>query len=114
MLEMKGSGYRVWFEPASATVHMEGTLRLNTGEYAPLTALLNEVIATGTAALTLHVRELVFLNSSGINTLYKFALALRKRGGVKLTVLTKKDVSWQSRSLPNLQRFYAEVEFEAL
>jgi hypothetical protein len=58
----------------------------------------------------LHLRELAFLNSSGINTLYKFAIALRKRGGVKLTVLASSEISWQGKSLPNVKKFLPTAE----
>jgi hypothetical protein len=68
------NGYRVWLRRGDqATVHFEGTLRLGTAEYEPIAALLGGVLEPRKPpAITLRMTELVFLNSSGINTLYKF------------------------------------------
>lgn len=112
-LEVKDAGYRVWYEASTATVFFEGTLRLNAGDFAPISALLEAVVEEGPARITLHMKELRFLNSSGINTLYKFAIGLRKRGGVSLVVKSAPDVGWQSKSLPNLQRFLPGVIIES-
>jgi hypothetical protein len=110
MLEVRDAGYRVWFDPKTATVFFEGSLRLNTHEYEPIWGLLQESLAQSPERLTLHLRELAFLNSSGINTLYKFAIALRKQGGVKLTVLASSAISWQGKSLPNVKKFLPTAE----
>ena len=103
--EIKGPGYRVWFDAAAATVHLEGSLRLGTTEYEPIAALLNQVIERRPPAITLRMTDLVFLNSSGINTLYKFAIAIRKLGDIAVHVHASSTISWQSKSLPNLRKF---------
>src|SRR5688500_4556893 len=105
MLEVRDAGYRVWYEPKTQTVFFEGSLRLNTHEYEPIWSLLQEALSQAQKRLTLHVRELAFLNSSGINTLYKFAIALRKRGDVQLTIQASEKLSWQGKSLPNVKKF---------
>lgn len=112
-MEIKDAGYRVWFDAAQQTVWFEGTLRLSTGEFAPISALLASVAETGPERLTLDMRGLRFLNSSGINTLYKFAISLRKRGDIQLVVRSAADVGWQAKSLPNLKRFLPRVQIEA-
>ncbi len=111
-LEIKDAGYRVWYDAAQQTVWFEGTLRLSTGEFAPISGLLTTVIEAAPAALTLDMRGLRFLNSSGINMLYKFAISLRKRGDIQLVVRAAKDIGWQTKSLPNLKRFLPRVEIE--
>jgi len=103
--EIKGPGYRVWFDAEAATVHLEGSLRLGTAEYEPIAALLNSVIERRLAAISLRMTDLVFLNSSGINTLYKFAIAIRKLGDIAVHVDASSTISWQSKSLPNLRKF---------
>lgn len=112
-MEIKDAGYRVWYEAARKTVWFEGTLRLNSGEFAPISDLLDRVVETGPDQLTLDMRSLRFLNSSGINTLYKFAISLRKRGDIQLVVKSAEDIGWQSKSLPNLKRFLPGVRIEA-
>ena len=48
--EIKGQGYRVWYDPSSRTVHFEGVLRLSTSEYKPIEELLEKVRAADAAA----------------------------------------------------------------
>ncbi|MBK7826022.1 hypothetical protein [Nannocystis sp.] len=107
--EIKGPGYRVLYDANSATVHFEGSLRLGTAEYEPIAALLNSVLEQRPQAITLRMTDLVFLNSSGINTLYKFAIAIRKLGGLAVHVQASSTISWQSKSLPNLRKFLPTI-----
>lgn len=107
--EIKGQGYRVWFEPASRTVHFEGILRLSTGEYQPIEELLHNCLASDPPAMHLKMTELGFLNSSGINMLYKFAIAARKRGSIELQVHATNSIPWQGKSLPNLKKFMPSI-----
>ena len=39
--DIKGPGYRVWFDAPARTVHFEGVLRLSTSEYKPIEDLLD-------------------------------------------------------------------------
>ena len=82
--DIKGPGYRVWFDAPARTVHFEGVLRLSTSEYKPIEDLLDRVLLAH-PSLGLRMTELQFLNSSGINMLYKFAIAARKKGETETT-----------------------------
>lgn len=108
--EIKGSNYRVWFDTAEVTVHFEGILRLGPAEYFPIDELLEAVLTTNPKSVTLDVRQLNFLNSSGTNVLYKFAIATRKKGDVQLVVRGSKAIPWQGKSLPNLKKFNQNLE----
>lgn len=107
--EIKGPGYRIWLDGASRTVHFEGTLRLSTGEYRPIEELLDSVLAGDSTALRLRMTELIFCNSSGINMLYKFAIAARKKGNAQVFVDASSAVPWQTKSLPNLKKFLPTI-----
>jgi len=106
---VKGPGYRVFFAAEAATVHFEGSLRLGTAEYEPIAALLSGVLALRPTAITLRLTELVFLNSSGINTLYKFIIAVRKLGDLAVHVEAASAITWQGKSLPNLRKFLPSI-----
>ena len=106
---IKGPGYRVWFDAAAATVHFEGSLRLGTAEYEPIAALLSALLVPRPQALTLCMTELVFLNSSGINTLYKFVISIRKLGDLAVHVEASSAITWQGKSLPNLRKFLPSI-----
>lgn len=71
---------------------------------------MDKVLLTEPRRITLDVRALNFLNSSGINVLYKFAIATRKKGDVQLVVRGSKSIPWQGKSLPNLKKFNSNFE----
>lgn len=114
-MEIKGGNYRVWFDEPEFTVFFEGILRLSGAqEYQPIEELLEKVLAKDPKTVTLDLRALNFLNSSGINVLYKFAIATRKKGELQLAVRGSKNVPWQGKSLPNLKKFNSNFELTLL
>lgn len=108
--DIKGSGYRVWYDAAARTIHFEGTLRLSTSEYRPIDELLEAILKTDPPTLQLRMTELQFLNSSGINMLYKFAIAVRKKTEIKVKVNGSSAIAWQGKSLPNLKKFHPTLD----
>src|SRR5260221_345087 len=100
--EVKTAEYRVWYDEPNHTVYVEGTLRLSgTEAYQPIQDLMDGALATDPAALIVDLKQLEFLNSSGINLLAKFTISVRKKGTVPVTVKGSKKIPWQSKSLPN-------------
>ena len=105
-MEVKGPTYRVWYDDASKTVHFEGSLRLNgVAEYAPIVELLDSLLASTTDEIRWDLTELEFLNSSGINVLYRHIIEARKKGGVDFKVRGTTEKPWQKKSLPNMKKF---------
>ncbi len=109
-MEIKGQNYRVWYDPSNVVVSFEGILRLGELEYLPIEEMLAKVLSTEPKTITLDVRALNFLNEAGINILYKFAIAMRKKGELLLVVRGSKSVPWQGKSLPNLKKFNSNYE----
>lgn len=111
--EIKGDDYTVLFDANSTTVSFKGELSLGgPSEYEPITNLLNEVIETNPSTMTLNLRDLAFLNSSGISMISKFVLSLRKKKGTQLVVLGSNDMPWQGKSLKNLERLLPGLKLE--
>ncbi len=111
--EVKGEDYIVQFEPDSVTVYFQGELSLGgSTEYAPITNLLNEVAESEPDTMTIDLRNLVFVNSSGISMLSKFVLSMRKKTGVQLVVLGSNDMPWQGKSLKNLEKLLPGLKLE--
>lgn len=103
--EVKADDYQVQYEPASATVHFSGEISLGGArDYAPIVELLNEASDLDAPILTLDLKKLAFLNSSGISMLSKFVVGMRKKKGTQLVVLGSKKMPWQGKSLKNLER----------
>ncbi|HEY9802414.1 MAG TPA: hypothetical protein V6D25_18780 [Leptolyngbyaceae cyanobacterium] len=110
-MQLKGEQYIVCYNTATNTISCQGTLRLNElEEYAPLIQLLNDVLAQKPAVLTLDLRDLKFLNSSGFTVLSKFVLKVRQEETIKLEIQAAKSIPWHQKSLKNLQRLMPNLE----
>ena len=104
-MNIKTNEYEVRHEVATHTAFFKGSLRLSsTQEYAPIVQLLDEAASHNPATVTLDLRELEFLNSSGINILARFVIGVRQKGNIQMVVQGSKKFSWQAKSLQNLQR----------
>lgn len=104
-MQIATEGYQISYNNQAETVIFSGSLRLNgLNEYTPVIDLLNSAANSQPTALTLDLRQLEFLNSSGINVLSKFVITVRQRGNLPLIVQGNKKIPWQGKSLPNLQR----------
>jgi hypothetical protein len=112
-MEIIDENYRVWYDKSLATVIFEGSLRLNgTEEYAPIAQLLTDAIEPEPPTITLDLKELKFLNSSGISLLSKFAIDVRKKKNVQMIAIGSQETPWQTKSLKNLQRLMPSLKLE--
>lgn len=79
-------------------------------DYAPILEMLKETLIKGSAPIVLDLRQLDFLNSSGITMFSRFVIEARDRSGVDLQFIASESVPWQARSLKNLQRLMPSLE----
>lgn len=100
-----GQSFEIRVEQETSSIFFKGALRL-TGmdEYAPILDLLRETFIHNGRPITVDLRELDFLNSSGITMLSRFVIEARDRGDVVLSFVASGLVPWHARSLKNLQR----------
>jgi hypothetical protein len=104
-MEIKTEEYNVTYNSDIAVVVCKGSLLLSSAEeYAPILQILNTAVAQQPKQLSLDVKELEFLNSSGINMFTKFVIGVRKKPALKLVALGYQEIPWQVRLLKNLQR----------
>lgn len=112
-MEIRSKDYSVGYDATTQTVNLQGTLRLaGAEEYEPITKLLEDAAAQALSKLTLNLRGLQFLNSSGINMLSKFVIKVRQQGTLQLVVLGNQTTPWQGKSLKNLQRLMTSLHLE--
>lgn len=116
MKKIEAEKYTVISQPDSGVVTFQGALRLgNVEEYQPILALLDETLANisqqGLSQITVDLRELEFLNSSGIHTFSKFFLKAQN-GGCEVIVKASKKIPWQSRMLKNIGRVIPSLQLE--
>lgn len=103
-MEIKTDDYSVIYNAETATIFCKGSLLLTSEEYAPILQLLNTAAEQTSNALTLNVKELEFLNSSGINTFTKFVVHIRRKQKPQLVVVGHGEFPWHVRFLKNMQR----------
>jgi len=111
-MDISHDDYQVHYDEAASTVRCSGSFRLHGEEYQPVLDLLTRAADAKPATLTLDVRELQFLNSSGINTLSKFVLQVRKHNVSGVVVQGTVRYPWQEKSLKNLQRLLPALKLE--
>jgi hypothetical protein len=112
-MEIKTEDYSVSYDPLTTAIFCQGSLRLNgTEEYSPILQLLYDVVEKEPAELTLDLKDLKFLNSSGISMLSKFVIEVRKKRNIQMNVIGSKEITWQSKSLKNLQRLMPSLKLE--
>ena len=112
-MEIKTEDYSIWYDTTTSTVNCQGSLRLSgMDEYAPIVQLLNDVAEEEPPIITLNLRELEFLNSSGISMLSKFVIKVRQKKTIQIVVIGSKGIPWQGKSLKNLQRLMPSLTLE--
>jgi hypothetical protein len=112
-VEINDDDYQVSYDTKTQTVTCTGSFRLGgTEEYAAIVKLLNDAKDQEPLTLTLDLRSLTFLNSSGINVLSRFVIAVRETKSVELRVLGSQAIPWQTNSLINFQRLMPSLQLE--
>lgn len=110
-MEITTDKYSVQYDAAAQIITCQGALRLaGMQDYAPIVQLLDQAIEDHPSVLTLNLRELSFLNSSGINVLSKFVLKVRNQQNIHLIVQGSTQIPWQEVSLSNFKRLMPQLE----
>jgi hypothetical protein len=112
-MEIKTKSYSIWYDSSNHTIYLQGSLRLSGSEdYDPIAQLLDRIVELEPSFINIDLKELEFLNSSGINILSKFVINVRKKKNIRMSVIGSKEVAWQSKSLKNLQRLMPSLDLQ--
>ena len=114
-MEIKTEDYNIRYDETSHNIIFDGSLRPNgRAEHTLISELLSSIARRDPEKIVLDLRELNFLNSSGIGILSKFVIEVRNRKNIQMVVLGAKKNPWQNKSLKNLQRLmpYLKLELE--
>jgi len=113
MTEITDEKYVVKCDDETATVTFQGSLRLGgPAEYKPIADLLSALADQEPELITLDLTQLEFLNSSGISTLSKFVIGLRKKRSTQAVIIGSNSIPWQGKSLKNLQKLMPGLKLE--
>lgn len=105
--------YVIMYDAATTTLSCQGSFRVYGGyEYDSITDLLHTVAAQKPATLTLDLRNLYFLNSLGINMLYKLVIHVRDYQSSQLVVQGAQQNVWQEKLFLNFQRLMPGIVIE--
>jgi hypothetical protein len=111
-MEIKGEEYKVLYDSSTYTATFQGIMRLHGNDYNDIVKLLHDIVMQRPETVTLDLRELEFLNSSGINHLFKFAVKLRNQTPSNLIVKGSTEIPWQQKSLKNLRTLSRKADIE--
>ncbi len=112
-MEIKTESYNIIYDETSHNVVFDGSLRLNgSEEYASISELLDSIAQQEPEKIVLDLKDLSFLNSSGISILSKFVIKVRKSKNIQMVVIGAKKNPWQGKSLKNLQRLMPSLKLE--
>jgi len=109
---INGEGYSAEYIKESGTVRLAGVVRLSsTEEYGEIIKLMESALEEHQGTITMDLRELQMLNSSGITMLSKFVISCRNSNH-SATIIASESVPWQGKSLKNLQRLMPALTIE--
>lgn len=112
-MEIKAENYCIEYDLSKAAIVFHGSLLLNGAEeYAPIVQLLNNAVEQQPNVIVLNIQKLRMLNSSGFQMLSKFVMKVRQHRDMQLLIQGNSTISWQARSLQNLQRLMPTIEID--
>ena len=111
-MEIQHEDYTLQFIRENNTIICSGSFRLTGSEYVPIMDMLNSIADEKTDFLNINLTALKFLNSSGINTLCRFIMRLRKNEVTKVLVIGSNEFPWQKKSLANFKKLLPSLELE--
>ncbi len=108
-MEETTAAYAVRVSRDFSKISFSGTLRLQgRQEYERIYRMLRYAAGKSGESLEIDLRELQFLNSSGISTFSLFIIEMRDLGK-KILITGNRMIAWQSKSLANFRRLYDKV-----
>ncbi len=118
-MELKNQSYTIIYLPENNSIICQGSVLPNGDfEYDPIIHLFNEAIQHAlsqlneqqrTKILTLDLKALEFLNSTGIRAMAKLVLQVREHEALSLEIIGDQAIPWQNKLLKNLQRLMPQL-----
>jgi hypothetical protein len=110
-MEIAGDKYRIVYDPAVSIVAFQGILRLK-GRFPLNKQLIDAVAAAAPKVVTLGVRQLEFLNSSGVVLLFKSIADLHDLTSSQIIVRGSTRYPWQVKWLRDMSKFMPELQLD--
>ncbi|MCZ8240002.1 MAG: hypothetical protein O9310_16385 [Leptospiraceae bacterium] len=112
-MEVKTEEYAAYFDEQQQSVVMTGSMRLqNLASYEEIKNVLKEGLDKSSTKLTIDLRNLNFLNSSGITTLSLFIIEARNKKSTPMKVIASAKIAWQTKSVLNFKKLWNDISLE--
>jgi len=98
----------------NSVITLSGKLSLMVSEYEKLESFFAQILESKPTHLILDIRNLEFLNSSGIKTVcVSLILEASEIEGLHLKIICSDQYTWQKETIPNFQDLmdYMTIEF---
>ena len=108
-MNIKGEDYNVTYQ--DNVIAISGKLSLMLEDYEKLESLFEKVVESEPTVLTLDIRNLEYLNSSGIKTMC-VALVLEADDieGLEMKILCSEKYTWQKETVPTFEDLIDDIE----
>ncbi len=113
MMKLEGDGFQVTYE--DGLLDISGKLSLMLEDYADLEEFFEKVIGSEPSELTVDIRDLEYLNSSGIKTIcVGLLLEADEIEDMQMKILCSNRYTWQKETIPTFEDLvdHLEIRFE--
>ncbi len=110
-MEIADDKYTVRYDASTGTITCEGIMDLRAKEsYRSLSTLFNDVVDQEPETITLNIRELRFLNSSGITAIGAgLVMKIRNSGSSKLVIVCNEKYVWQKKTMKIISKLMSGI-----
>jgi len=112
-MKISGNDFRMSYE--NEVIRISGKLSLMLEDYSEIEAFFENIVASQPHKLTLDIRELEYLNSSGIKVLcVNLILEAAENNDLSMTICCSNRFTWQRETVPTFQALmdHLEIKFE--
>lgn len=111
-MEIKNLKYSIEYDNQTETIYLNGKLRFiqTDSEFYEIADLFRRIIEEEPPQVIVNLERLEFLNSLGISMISKFVIKIRNKKSIHVIVKASNTISWQRKSLVNLQRIMPSLE----
>ncbi len=111
-MELIDEKFSVQYDASNGKISCKGIMDLREKKgYQPLANLFDEVVEQSPQIITLDIRQLEFLNSTGITVIGSgLVIKIRNKALSKLVIHCSKDFPWQSRSMKGISKLMSDIE----
>ncbi len=108
-MKIEGEEYSIAYE--DSVIKISGKLSLMLEEYEKMEDFFEKVVEPGPSELTLDIRDLEYLNSSGIKTIcVGLILEAADIDGLKMKIIGSEHHTWQKETIPTFEDLIDDME----